>query len=124
MEDTLRKNELAVIALLSGLIRRYNEEKVDDFSDTIIKTANEILDVCDGKISPETRNCNLSDVIGRSEQFICPDCNKPEKEYRDGLCEMCHKWHTGQANKLPITTGYVHLEPARTMNINNFTETE
>ena len=54
MEDTLRKNELAFIALLSGLIRKYNEEKVDDFSDTIIKTANEILDVCDGKISIET----------------------------------------------------------------------
>ena len=40
-------------------------------------------------------NFVLADVIGRSEQFICPDCNKTEKEYRDGLCEMCHKWHTG-----------------------------
>ena len=37
---------------------------------------------------------NLPLVVQQSEQFICPDCKKPEKEYRDGLCEMCHKWHT------------------------------
>jgi len=36
----------------------------------------------------------LFDVVGRSEQFICRDCEKPSKEYRDKLCEPCHKWHT------------------------------
>ena len=39
-------------------------------------------------------NCTIPGVVRRSEQFICPDCKKPKKEYRDGLCEMCHKWHT------------------------------
>jgi hypothetical protein len=34
-----------------------------------------------------------SDIVEHDKQFICPDCNKPQKEYRDGLCEMCHKWH-------------------------------
>jgi len=26
--------------------------------------------------------------------FVCRDCDKPTKEYRDNLCEPCHKWHT------------------------------
>jgi hypothetical protein len=26
--------------------------------------------------------------------FVCRDCEKPTKEYRDSLCEPCHKWHT------------------------------
>ena len=30
-----------------------------------------------------------------SELFICRDCDKITKEYRDNLCEPCHKWHTG-----------------------------
>ncbi len=36
----------------------------------------------------------IHDVVGRSEQFVCRDCEKPTKEYRDNLCEPCHKWHT------------------------------
>lgn len=27
--------------------------------------------------------------------FVCRDCDKTTKEYRDNLCEPCHKWHTG-----------------------------
>lgn len=41
-----------------------------------------------------------SDIVEHDKQFICPDCNKPQKEYRDGLCEMCHKWHVSQINKI------------------------
>ena len=26
--------------------------------------------------------------------FVCRDCDKTTKEYRDNLCEPCHKWHT------------------------------
>jgi hypothetical protein len=26
--------------------------------------------------------------------FVCRDCDKDTKEYRDQLCEPCHKWHT------------------------------
>jgi hypothetical protein len=26
--------------------------------------------------------------------FVCRDCDKTTKEYRDQLCESCHKWHT------------------------------
>lgn len=33
-------------------------------------------------------------VVRQSEQFICRDCEKASKEYRDQLCEPCHKWHT------------------------------
>jgi hypothetical protein len=36
----------------------------------------------------------LYNVVGQSEQFICRDCEKTSKEYRDQLCEPCHKWHT------------------------------
>lgn len=36
----------------------------------------------------------IPDVSGRSEQFICRDCEKPSKQYRGQLCEPCHKWHT------------------------------
>ena len=32
------------------------------------------------------------DVVVKS--FICRDCEKHTKEYRDNLCEPCHKWHT------------------------------
>jgi len=28
------------------------------------------------------------------KSFICRDCEKHSKEYRDNLCEPCHKWHT------------------------------
>jgi len=28
-------------------------------------------------------------------EFVCSDCNKPLKEYRDGLCELCFRWHAG-----------------------------
>ena len=33
----------------------------------------------------------IADVI---VPFVCRDCDKPTKEYRDNLCEHCHKWHT------------------------------
>ncbi len=36
----------------------------------------------------------LCGIVGQSEQFICRDCEKLSKEYRDQLCEPCHKWHT------------------------------
>jgi hypothetical protein len=26
--------------------------------------------------------------------FVCRDCDKSTNEYRDNLCEPCHKWHT------------------------------
>lgn len=28
-------------------------------------------------------------VVGRSEQFICPDCKKDTIEWTDGICEDC-----------------------------------
>ena len=31
-------------------------------------------------------------VVG---SFVCRDCEKPSKEYRDNLCEPCHRWYTG-----------------------------
>tara|TARA_R110000772_G_scaffold163631_1_gene275068 strand:+ start:53 stop:289 length:237 start_codon:yes stop_codon:yes gene_type:complete len=34
------------------------------------------------------------DYIHCCTEFICRDCEKPSKEYRDNLCEPCHKWHT------------------------------
>ena len=33
----------------------------------------------------------IADVI---VPFVCRDCDKPTNEYRDNLCEPCHKWHT------------------------------
>ena len=33
-------------------------------------------------------------VVRQSEQFVCRDCEKKTKEYKDNLCEPCHKWHT------------------------------
>lgn len=37
---------------------------------------------------------NQTPVLEKSEQFICRDCGHPKKEYREQLCEPCHKWHT------------------------------
>ena len=31
----------------------------------------------------------IHDVVGRSEQFICPDCKKDTIEWTDGICEGC-----------------------------------
>jgi hypothetical protein len=42
----------------------------------------------------ETEQLTIPVVVGQSEQFICRDCEKTSKEYRDQLCEPCHKWHT------------------------------
>jgi hypothetical protein len=28
-------------------------------------------------------------AVGRSEQFICPDCKKDTIEWTDGICEDC-----------------------------------
>lgn len=30
----------------------------------------------------------------KNKPFVCKDCLKQTKEYRDNLCEPCHKWHT------------------------------
>lgn len=32
---------------------------------------------------------SIHDVVGRSEQFICPDCKKHTEEWLDGICEDC-----------------------------------
>jgi hypothetical protein len=46
------------------------------------------------KVADAILNLNKAFVSGRSEQFVCRDCEKPTKEYRNNLCEPCHKWHT------------------------------
>ena len=51
-------------------------------------------DECIGFIDGFKKALSLFAVVGRSEQFVCRDCEKPTKEYRDNLCEPCHKWHT------------------------------
>lgn len=54
-ENPLRKHELEVIALLSGMIRQYNEinsnTPLDEMHKLICKMADEILDVCEPKPS-------------------------------------------------------------------------
>ena len=42
-------------------------------------------------IKHELELLSLPDVI---VPFVCRDCDKPTNEYRDNLCEPCHKWHT------------------------------
>ena len=37
------------------------------------------------------KQCDIHVVI---VPFVCRDCDKPTKEYRDNLCEPCYKWHT------------------------------
>jgi len=39
----------------------------------------------------DKKQCDIHGVI---VPFVCRDCGNPTKEYRDGLCETCHKWHT------------------------------
>ena len=39
----------------------------------------------------QVKNLPIADVV---VPFVCRDCDKPTKEYRDNLCEPCHKWHT------------------------------
>ena len=37
---------------------------------------------------------HIAPVVRQSEQFVCRDCEKKTQEYKDNLCESCHKWHT------------------------------
>jgi len=78
-----------------------NEQELHEYTQWLMSVWNPnqlyipfAVDVPKAYLRYKAEQLNLPPVIGRSEQFICPDCKKPEKEYRDGLCEMCHKWHT------------------------------
>jgi len=56
-EKPLRKNELGVIALLSGMIRQYKETNtLDDVHNLICKTSDEILDICEGETPKQTES--------------------------------------------------------------------
>lgn len=64
-EKPLRKNELKIIALLSSMIRQYKKTNtLDDVNNLICKTANEILEVCDGKTSNDASALPITDVSG------------------------------------------------------------
>ena len=69
METPLRKNELKVIALLSGMLREFrlinSNTSLDDMHNLICKTTNEVLDVCEGKNTPTSE-----------EQLATPDVSK------------------------------------------------
>ena len=54
-----------------------------DMHDSYYEGINQALEI--------VKNCSI-DVVVKS--FICRDCEKHSKEYRDNLCEPCHKWHT------------------------------
>jgi hypothetical protein len=68
-------------------LRDIKEYSQSNLMNTGYRTA--ILDALD-----LVKKLTIPIVVGRREQFICRDCEKPSKEYRDQLCEPCHKWHT------------------------------
>ena len=88
------KVELQQFEKHSSLLDEYSKGNANN--DVMQMYRSQMKNVLDfiNELKQVKNNFVLADVIGRSEQFICPDCKKPEKEYRDGLCEMCHKWHT------------------------------
>ena len=68
-EKPLRKNELGVIALLSGMIRQYKETNtLDDVHNLICKTSDEILDICEGETPKQTESNFSIPVVVFSEE--------------------------------------------------------
>jgi acetolactate synthase small subunit len=70
------------------------DPNVERYIEIAVKPLKKEIEQMKAQIEALNQALRIHDVVGRSEQLVCPDCNKPEKEYRDGLCEMCHKWHT------------------------------
>jgi len=70
-EKPLRKNELGVIALLSGMIRQYKETNtLDDVHNLICKTSDEILDICEGETPKQNEsNFSIPVVIGSTTMY-------------------------------------------------------
>ena len=61
-------------------------EKYQEFFDFMYQNHNLILTISEmDEVILEAKKVD--------EQFKCRDCDKFTKEYRDGLCESCHKWH-------------------------------
>jgi len=79
-ETPLRKNELRVIALLSGMIRQYNEIDsnipLDDMYKLICKTAIEILNVCESEQLSCDTCIDLNNLTGTQK---CSECSKYDK---------------------------------------------
>ena len=54
-----------------------------------------LVQVDEGIKTPFKAHNEILSLFGVVGSFVCQDCEKPSKEYRDNLCEPCHKWHTG-----------------------------
>lgn len=84
-EKLFRKNELEIIALLSGMIRQYKETKtLHDVQELICKTADDILDLCDSKNTdvklslPSEENIRepIQDALYATRHFLTDQCTK------------------------------------------------
>jgi len=89
-EKPLRKNELGVIALLSGMIRQYKETNtLDDVHNLICKTSDEILDICEGETPKQTESNFAIPVVIES---VCDYCEKPIDLEKDSIvCGVCRE---------------------------------
>lgn len=56
----------------------------------IILEKDDVFEVLDKVV----KNCSIPDVVGQSEQLLCPECNSSRiLEYKDkNQCRLC--WHT------------------------------
>jgi hypothetical protein len=70
-----------------------NEQELHEYTQWLMEVWNPnqlyipfVVDAPKAYLRYKTEQLNLPHVIGQSEQFICPDCKRPEKYYS----EMCH----------------------------------
>jgi len=74
------------------LIRKFVEKLDYSYNyKTVNERHNIINDICD---IAGIEQLTIPVVIVPFVPFVCHDCDRPTKEYRDNLCEPCHKWHT------------------------------
>ncbi len=99
-EVPLRKNELAIISLLSEMIIDYKEtETLDDVSELISKTSDEILDMYEMKIEEKIDQLqieviNLKNQLSALSGYVYSQnfCKCPDNIFTsNGTCMGCGK---------------------------------
>ena len=70
------------------------DPNVERYIANAVKPLKKEIEQMKAQIEALNQALRIHGVVGQSEQFICRDCEKTSKEYRDQLCEPCHKWHT------------------------------
>jgi len=63
------------------------QEETDSF-ETQSRLRDDVLDAM-VRLIEETKQCNIADVVGRSEQLVCEICGEVEVEEQGDWCDKC-----------------------------------